>query len=75
MLRTGAILLPAASPWRPIRRMMVVMLRRRPAPWALAFVGWTVIGIFYSIHRGSGEYGDSLKYSLAQWYIWGVFTP
>ncbi len=75
MLRTGAILLPAASPWRPIRRMMVVMLRRRPPPWALAFVGWTVIGIFYSIHGGSGEYGDSLKYSLAQWYIWGVFTP
>jgi two-component system, LytTR family, sensor kinase len=55
--------------------MMVVMLRRRPSRWALAFVGWTVIGIFYSIHSGSGAYVDSLKYSLAYWYIWGVLTP
>ena len=54
---------------------MVVMLRRRPARWALAFAGWTVIGIFYSIHSGSGAYVDSLKYSLAYWYIWGTLTP
>ncbi|MBI2685042.1 MAG: histidine kinase [Acidobacteria bacterium] len=51
------------------------MLRRRPAPWALAFVGWTMIGLFYSVHSGSDKYGDSVKSSLAQWYIWGAFTP
>ena len=75
MLRSGSILLPVASHCCPIRRMMVVMLRRRSARWALAFVGWTVIGIFYSIHAGSDAYVDSLKYSLAYWYIWGVLTP
>ena len=51
------------------------MLRHHPPPWALAFVGWTLIGFFYSIHGGPGDYGDSLKSSLAQWYIWGVLTP
>src|SRR5215467_11294669 len=75
MLPTGAMLLRAASPWRPIRRMMVVMLRRRPAVWALAFVGWTIIGLFYSFHSGPDKYSDSVKSSLAQWYIWGAFTP
>jgi two-component system LytT family sensor kinase len=73
------MLLLSGSPWCPIRRMMDVMLRRGPARWALAFVGWTFIGLFYStkmaIHGRSVGYGDSLKYSLAQWYIWGVLTP
>ncbi len=51
------------------------MLRGRPAPWALAFAGWTVIGLFYSVHSGEDRYVDSLKSSLAQWYIWGAFAP
>lgn len=54
---------------------MVIMLRRLPAPWVLAFAGWTVIGFIYSIHSGPDKYVDSLKYSLAQWYIWGLLTP
>lgn len=55
--------------------MMVVMLRLGRARWVLAFLGWTLIGVFYSIHTGPGEYSDSLKFSLAQWYTWGVLTP
>src|SRR5260370_14680301 len=55
------------------------MLRNRPARWALAFLGWTLIGLFYLTKMGmngpSAAYGDSLKYSLTYWYIWGALTP
>lgn len=78
MLRGGSVLLPTAWPLCKILRMMVVMLRRRPARWALAFLGWTLIGVFYStklaIHGSSVPYFDSLDYSLAQWYIWGILA-
>ena len=55
------------------------MLRNRAARWALAFLGWTLLGLFFAtkmaMHGRTLEYADSLKYSLAQWYIWGALSP
>ena len=58
---------------------MVVMLRNRPVRWALGFLGWTLIGLFYSTKTGMGgrpvAFVESLKYSLTYWYVWGLLTP
>jgi signal transduction histidine kinase len=55
------------------------LLEKRAGRWALWFLFWTLIGLFYSTRMAIGgrpaSYEASLKSSLAQWYIWGALAP
>jgi two-component system, LytTR family, sensor kinase len=59
------------------------MLSRRVIRWALAFLGWTALGLFFA-SQGYLNYKYSggkvfvvplLKLNLEEWYMWGLLTP
>jgi signal transduction histidine kinase len=59
------------------------MWRRPWFRWALVFVGWTFVALFfasqtylsYKYSGGAAHWGIVLKINLCQWYAWGVFAP
>ena len=60
-----------------------LMLQRAWFRWCLAFVGWTVVALFfasqtYLSYRSSGgqaHIGLILKLNLGDWYLWGLLAP
>jgi two-component system, LytTR family, sensor kinase len=59
------------------------MPRQRWLRWALAFAGWTCIGLFfasqtYLSYRSAGGQAHTaiiLKLNLGAWYLWGLLAP
>ena len=59
------------------------MLHRRITRWALAFLGWTALGLFfasqsylnYKYSGGRIFVAPLLKLNLEEWYMWGLLTP
>lgn len=59
------------------------MLQRPWFRWCLAFLGWTVVALFfasqtylsYKYSGGQAHIGIILKLNLGDWYLWGLLTP
>ena len=59
------------------------MLHRRWFRWCLAFLGWTVVALFfasqtylsYKYSGGQAHAGIILKLNLGDWYLWGLLAP
>jgi len=59
------------------------MWRRRWLQWALTFLGWTCIALFfasqtylsYKYSGGEAHWRIVLEINLCQWYVWGLLAP
>jgi two-component system LytT family sensor kinase len=59
------------------------VLQRPWFRWCLAFLGWTVVALFfasqtylsYKYSGGQAHIGIILKLNLGDWYVWGLLAP
>src|SRR5215471_11024922 len=59
------------------------MLQRAWLRWCAAFVGWTIVALFfasqtylsYKYSGGQAHTGIILKLNLGDWYLWGLLAP
>jgi len=59
------------------------MLQRPWLRWCLAFLGWTLVALFfasqtylsYKYSGGQAHIGIILKINLGDWYLWGLLAP
>lgn len=47
--------------------------QKRWVRWSLAFLFWTLVGLFYSTF-GPGGWAESLQRAMSRWYIWGLLA-